>query len=211
MSTADTKLETKKPQRASRAPVPAIQKDKTESVNVDDLESIESLTALDVLHTLRQRRIPGVKTVLLVLSSRGMVFDVEALRQKVLAAYPDAAVFFRSTSGRPVGVASPQSVDLLIDLTGPGQRQGWFYSRKLRKMARFAVGRNAGLFRKRLYDRVFDEREPNLTLPADFLDREKQVQKEVLALAGIAVIPAAETTPDRSKTIALELPPLSQQ
>lgn len=152
----------------------------------------------------------GVQKVLVVLSSRGMVYDIESLRQKVFLSYPEAAVFFRTTSGRPIGVPSPKQVELLIDFTGPGQRSPWFYGMRLRRMARFAVGRNAGFFRPRLYDRILDEKALGDQLPLDVLVRERMVQKEVLALAGIAFIPAGYATPDRGKMIALELPPLSR-
>lgn len=183
----------------------------TKSLGIDDPETLHSLQALDERQRIEAQKVSSVRTVLVVLSSKGMVYDVEALRHRVLVTYPDTAIFFRSTSGRPVGVASPQSVDLLVDLTGPGQRQGWFYARKLRRMARFAVGRNAGLFRKRIYDRVFDEMDPAKTLPRDMLDRELVSQREVLSLAGIAVVPSAGVTEDRSKTIALDLPPLARE
>ncbi|MCC7443010.1 MAG: hypothetical protein IT285_15360 [Bdellovibrionales bacterium] len=182
-----------------------------QNLSVDDPATLHSLSLLDERQRIEGRRVPGVRTVLVVLSARAMVYDVEALRHRVLMAYPDSAVFFRSTSGRPLGVTSPQSVDLLIDFTGPGQRQGWFYSRKLRRMARFAVGRNAGLFRKGQYDRVFDEKAPGANIPRDLLEREARAQSEVLSLAGVAVVPAAGVTEDRSKTIALDLPPLAQE
>ncbi|HTL11882.1 MAG TPA: hypothetical protein VL588_05315 [Bdellovibrionota bacterium] len=179
---------------------------------VDDQDTLRSLSALEERQKIAANKVPGVRTVLVVLSAKGMVFDVEALRHRILAVYPDSAIFFRSTSGKPLGVASPQSVDLLVDFTGPGQRQGWFYSRKLRRMAKFAVGRNAGLFRKRIYDRVFDEAGPVASsLPSDFLAREGVAQREVLALGGIAVVPTASVTEDRSKTIALHLPPLAHE
>jgi len=178
---------------------------------VDDQDTLRSLSALEERQKIAAHKVPGVRTVLVVLSAKGMVFDVEALRHRILAVYPDSAIFFRSTSGKPLGVASPQSVDLLVDFTGPGQRQGWFYSRKLRRMAKFAVGRNAGLFRKRIYDRVFDEAEKAASLPSDFLALEGVVQREVLALGGIAVVPTASVTEDRSKTIALDLPPLAHE
>jgi hypothetical protein len=94
----------------------------------------------------------------------------------------------------------------LIDFTGPGQRQGLFYARKLRKMAKVAIGRNAGFFRKSLYDRIFNEQLEGSKVPSEMLERERFVQKRLLNLAGIPVIQAGETPPDRGKTIALELP-----
>ena len=159
---------------------------------------------------VKGNRIAGVSTVLVVLSAKGIVFDVHALRHEIRLAYPDATVFFRTTLGRPVGPPAPGYVDLLIDLTGPGQRQGWFYSRKLRRGSRVAVGRNAGLFRKRIYDRVFDEKNNPTHLPYEVLARERLVQKLVLGLAGVAMVPTGETHPDRGKTIALGLPPMQK-
>jgi hypothetical protein len=107
--------------------------------------------------------------------------------------------------GKPIGPTAPQQVDLLIDFTGPGQRQGWFYARKLRRMARVAVGRNAGLFRKKIYDRVFDENQ-DPSVPQEMLKKERFVQKKVLNLAGVSFVQTSETPPDRGKSIALELP-----
>lgn len=107
---------------------------------------------------VRANRVEAVRTVLVVLSARAMVFDVNSLRQKILLTYPDVAVFFTTPLATPIGAAVPGTVDLLIDFTGPGQRDRFFSGRRLRKIARVAVGRNAGLFRKRIYDRVFDEK-----------------------------------------------------
>lgn len=154
--------------------------------------------------------IPGVRTVLVVLSARGMVYDTHALRHEVRQSYPDATVFFCTTQGSPVGAQAPSFVDLLIDLTGPGQKQSLFYARKLRRRARVVVGRNAGLFRKRIYDRVFDEKaKPAVAqLPVDSLNRERVVQKEVLGLAGVSLAVTGETHPDLGKSIALRLPPM---
>jgi hypothetical protein len=157
------------------------------------------------------RRLADVKFILLVLSARGMVFDLEALRQKIRLSYPDAALFFQNTMGKAIGLEPPHKVDLLIDFTGPGQRQSWLYARKLRRRARVAVGRNAGLFRKRIYDRVFDEILNDAQVPQEMLQRERFVQKKVLNLAGIAIFQTGETPPDRGKTIALELPGMSRR
>jgi hypothetical protein len=159
---------------------------------------------------VRANKVNGVKTVLIVISARGMVFDIESLRQKVLLSYPEAAVFFRTTLGKPIGALAPERVDLLIDFTGPRQRQGLFYARKLRKMARVAVGRNAGLFRKKLYDRVYDEKAQLASLPVDLLKRERIVQRFVLEMAGVAFVPMGDVPPDRGKITPLELPPLAR-
>jgi hypothetical protein len=175
-----------------------------------DAESEAFLSLLAEQERVRSNRVPGVRTVLVMLSARGMVYDTEALRQKILLSYPDAAVFFRTTQAKPVGAAAPQQVDLLIDFTGPGQRQGLLYAKKLRRMARVTVGRNAGLFRKRIFDRVFDEKSPQTQLPDDLLERERLVQKQVLGLAGVALAQSGDTPPDRSQTIALELPSMTR-
>jgi len=174
----------------------------------------ESEAFLDILsdeERVRAHRIPGVRTVLVVLSSRGMVLDRDALRQKILFTYPDSAVFYMTPLGQAVGTAAPRKVDLLVDLTGPGERQaGLCFPRKLRGRARVAVGRNAGLFRKRVYDRVYNDQTKSAELPQDVLERERVVQREVLALGGIAVAQRGEALRDQSHTIALGLPPISR-
>jgi hypothetical protein len=174
-----------------------------------DPESDVLLARMAEQEKSKTNRIPGVRTVLVVLSSAGMVFDVESLRQKVLLAYPDAAVFFLTTLGKPIGARPPTRVDLLVDFTGPRQRQGLFYAKKLRRMARVAVGRNAGLLglRKKIYDRLYDEKAKALDLPGEILMRERHVQKEVLALAGVAFVPAGDTPPDRGKITPMEQAP----
>jgi hypothetical protein len=160
---------------------------------------------------LRSNRFAGVRTVLVVLSSAAMAYDIDGLRSRVHGAYPEAAVFFMTTRGKPLGTLVKGHVDLLIDFTGPRQKQGLFFPRKLRRMARFAVGRNAGFFRKGIYDRVFDEKSPeNARLQSmTTMEREREVQRQVLAIAGVASTPHSESAPDRSKSIALELPPLA--
>lgn len=178
-----------------------------------DLKDPESELFLEVLEEqerVRSNRIPSVSTVLIVLSAKGMVFDREALRQKVLLTYPDATVFFKTTLGSALGAQSPQNVDLVIDFTGPRQRQKFAHAARLRRMARFVVGRNAGFLRKRRYDRIFDEKALGARLPEHPLKRERIVQKGVLALAGVPLSQLGDTPPDRSFSIALELPPLKQ-
>jgi hypothetical protein len=172
--------------------------------------SDEFLQAMGEQNQVKGNRVAGVRTVLIVLSAKGMVYDIHALRHEVRLAYSDATVFFRTTQGKPIGAPAPGYVDLLIDLTGPGQRQGWFYSRKLRRGARVAVGRDAGLFRKRIYDRVYKEKADLAQLPRETLDRERIVQKTVLGLAGVALVPSGETHADLGKTIALGLPPMQR-
>lgn len=179
----------------------------------NDPETQASLKVMADELGIRSKRLSHIRTVLVVLSSMGMVFDIEALRQKILLAYPQASVFFRTTLGLDVGAATPDKVDLVIDFTGPRERQNPFYARKLRKMARVAVGRNAGFFRKSIYDQVFDEKAASpqaSALPKDKLERERVVQKEVLALVGIGFVQAGDSAPDRGKLTPLELPPLAK-
>ncbi len=171
-----------------------------------DRESEHSLIQMAEQEQAVLNRIEGVKFVLVVLSAAGMVYDKEAIRQKILSSYPDSVVFFSNTMGKSIGSLSLKRVDLLIDFTGAGQRQGWFYAKKLRKLARVAVGRNAGFFRKKIYDRIFDEKAAGAQVPLEILARERFVQKKVLNLAGVAFVQAGLALPDLGKSIALELP-----
>lgn len=165
-----------------------------------DFESEQFLRELEEKQKVRANKIEGVRTVLVVLSSRMMAFDRAALTQKIQSTYPQAAIFFRSTCGDHIGVPSPDRVDLLLDLSGPKERQGFFFSRKLKRIARVSVGRKKG------YDRVFEETEA--FYEKDFLSREREAQQGVLALAGIPIFPTGDTHPDRGKLTPLELPPL---
>ena len=180
----------------------------TAQVDSPDLESAHFLKRMAASEQIRSGRVAGVRSVLVVLSSRGMVYDMGALRQKILLSYPDATIFFRTTIGKAVGAQCPSNVDLLIDFTGPRQRQGWFASKGLRRMARVAAGRNAGLFRKGSYDRVFDEKVSPPGLPRELLERERYVQRKVLEMVGVSLSPMGDTNPDLGKSIALHLPPL---
>jgi hypothetical protein len=177
-----------------------------------DLESQTLLNQIQEQEKVKKSRIAGVRTVLVVMSSKGMVYDVHSLRHAVRMAYPDSAVFFRTTSGKSIGAASPAHVDLLVDLTGPGQRAPFFNPRMLRRAAKTAVGRNSGWFgvRKRIYDKIYDEKANMSSLPGESLDRERIVQKFVLELAGIPLAWTGETGADRGKTIALGLPPMQK-
>ncbi len=181
----------------------------TTSVRMDaETESLVKI--LDDQEKIRASRVPGVRTVLVILSSRGMVYDVEALRTKILISYPDSAVFFRTTRGDEMGAPAPSQVDLVIDFTGPGQRQNPFIAMKLRKTAPVVIGRNAGLFRKRVYDRVFDEKAPGVALPKDLLQKERYVQRKVLEMAGVPLAQQGDALKDQSKSIALTLPPFQR-
>lgn len=171
-----------------------------------DRESEIRLTQMAEKDDVISNRISGVRSILIVFSSRGMVYDAESLRQKVLLSYPDSTVFFQTTDGKPVGAPAPKSVDLLIDFTGPRQRQPIFHAFGLRRRARFVVGRNAGMFRKKIYDRVFDEMSDGGNVPDELLKKERFVQKQVLNLAGVAFVQAGDIPPDEGKTIPLSLP-----
>jgi hypothetical protein len=155
---------------------------------------------------IRQNRVPGVRTVLVVLSSTGMVYDAFSLKAEIGLAYPEAKIFVQTTDGQAMGEPAPSKVDLLVDFTGPRERQGFFRARKLRSMARFAVGRAGS--RKKSFNKVFDESVGGL--PGEMLERERRVQREVLALAGVDFSPTAVPGPDRGKSIALELPPFQK-
>lgn len=151
----------------------------------------------------------NVKSVLVVLSSRAMLFDQSGLRNLIGHAYPGAAVFFISTSGDPVGVEGPRKVDLALDFTEPGARQSFFFAAKMRGRASHVVGRTGSFFRKR-YDRVFDEKADS-SLPRDYLERERAIQRHLLELAGISVVKQGGVTLDSSKDIASQLPPLQNR
>ena len=172
---------------------------------ISDSESESCLSQMVDQPQVVSNRIPDVKFVLVVLSARGMVFDLSALRQKIIHSYPEVAVFFRNTDGTAIGPAAPEKVDLVIDFIGPGQRQKWRMANQLRKIARVAIGRNVGSFRKAHYDRVFDETH-DAALPTESLQIERYVQRKLLNLAGVMWVQAGDTPPDRSKSIALELP-----
>lgn len=146
----------------------------------------------------------GIKNVLVVFSSKAQSFDAAALVNFVQHAYPRSKVFFESCSGQTIGEPCPRKVDLLIDFTQPGARQSFLLPLKLRKKARFAIGRNAGIyFRKKLYDRIYDEKQDS-SKPSDYLEGESWAQKKVLELAGVPVIRHGGVTQDRSKEIGFE-------
>jgi hypothetical protein len=172
-----------------------------------DHETQSSLGAISESNQLKNARVPGVKSVLVVLSTRAMPFDVESLRHKIHIAYPDAVAYFMNTSGAPIGTILQTGADLIIDFTGPGTRGGWFLARRLRKIGRVISGRNAGPFRKRIYDRVFDETQSSEFLPSDLLERERMIQRQVLAMVGIPSLPLGDPGEDLSRSLATLLPP----
>ena len=178
-----------------------------------DADSQRFLAQISEQASTKANRVSGVRTVAVVLSAAGMPFDVEALRQKILTAYPESAVFFLNTTGTPLGAQPPEHVDLLIDMTGPGTRQSIFFAKRLRRMARVAVGRKFGLFRARLYDRVYDEsngatKGASHELPHARQDRERIVQRNLLELAGIPLGGTGDMLPDRGRITPRELPTL---
>ncbi len=147
----------------------------------------------------------GIKNVLVVFSSRSQAFDEASLENFVKHAYPGSKVFFVSTSGQEIGKKIPAKVDLLIDFTQPGARQSLFFPFKMRKKARFAIGRKSGFyFRAKTYDRIYDEKNDS-SKPKDYLEGEAFAQRKVLELAGVPVIRQGGVTLDRSKDIAREL------
>ena len=176
--------------------------------------SFDALSEESLAHMIRPERvkknfIPNVQTVLVVYSSKGTAFDQTALVQQIGRAYRGAQVFVCATSGCPLGPVAPDQIDLLIDLTGEDQRQSCFFVRRLRKRARFAVGRAVGRFRSHSYDRVFDVaamKAQGRMLPAETNEREIFIQRQVLELAGVAMLPCGPALPDLGKSIALGLP-----
>lgn len=177
--------------------------------SAQDYESVSTLQLLQEEEEIRQHRVENVRTILVVLSGRAMVFDDASLRQKISLTYPDAKIYFMTTAAYPLGEKLPPSakIDLLIDFTGPGHRHKWFWARKLRARARVCVGRPAGLFREHIYDRLSTELKRK-DLPRDVIDRERLIQREVLALAGVPLSQRGNSTKDMGKTIASRLPPL---
>ncbi len=147
-------------------------------------------------------RVSAVRDILVVLSGSVMAFDRESLRYAILRAYPDASVFFQSGIGSSLGPDAPCRVDLVIDFTAPRQRQTFFRALGLRRMAKTTVGRSTGFLRQRMYDRL-TPREKQYTSK---IEQERVMQREVLALAGVSVLPSGAPLRDVSKSIALELP-----
>jgi hypothetical protein len=152
----------------------------------------------------------GIKSVLVVLSSKAMTLDPSALRNLINHAYPGAAVFFVSVSGDPLGVAGPHRVDLVIDFTEPGARQSFWFPNRMRSRGRHVVGRKAGMLRSLRYDRVYDA-SIDAGVPGDYLEAERWVQRKVLELAGVPMVRHGGVTRDLSKDIALTLPPFQNR
>lgn len=175
---------------------------------VMDSETTHSLQRLAVDSQILANRIPGVQTVLFVLSTRGVVFDTHSLRHKTQMAYPGAQVYFVTPLGIPVGESAPRRVDLVVDFTAPGTRHSLFAARRWRRVGRFVIGRNSGFFRVGRYDKVFDERSQRAAVPSEQLERERFVQKTLLEMVGIALVQTGDASPDRGKVTPLSLPPL---
>jgi hypothetical protein len=152
----------------------------------------------------------GVKSVLVVLSSKAMTLDPSALRNLINHAYPGAAVFFVSVSGDALGVVAPHQVDLVIDFTEPKARQSWWFPRRMRSRGRFVVGRKAGALRGWSYDRIYDA-STDAEVPQDYLESERWAQRKVLELAGVQMVRHGGVTQDLSKEIALTLPPFQSR
>ncbi len=152
---------------------------------------------------MSEHRFEKIKTVLVVLSSKAMSFDMPALRNFITQAYPGAAVFFMSTSGDSIGAQVPRQVDLVIDFTPMGARQPLFLARRLMRMARFSVGRNVGRFgyRKRNFTRVYDQLldQASGSIPKDYLESEAWEQRKVLELAGVRLVKQGGVGEDLSK------------
>jgi hypothetical protein len=177
--------------------------------NTTDLESTSSLHQLQEEEQVRKSKVDHVRTILVVLSGRAIVYDDASLRQKISLTYPEAKIYFMTTKAYALGEKLPASakIDLLIDFTGPGDRHKWLWARQLRSRSRVCVGRPAGLFREHIYDRLSTELKIK-NLPHDVLERERLVQREVLALAGVPISHKGNSGTDLGKSIASRLPPL---
>jgi hypothetical protein len=171
--------------------------------STQDSESASTLQQLQEEELIRNAKVDNVRTILVVLSGRAVIFDDASLRQKINLTYPEAKVYFMTTEAFPMGEKLPSSakIDLLIDFTGPGHRHKWLWARALRAKSRVCVGRPAGLFREHIYDRLSTELQMT-NLPKDVLERERLVQREVLALAGVPISHKGNSGKDLGKTIA---------
>lgn len=175
----------------------------TSTDRLRDAESISSLKSLLAEEAIRKNQVENVRTVLVVLSGRSMVYDDASLRQKIQLTYGDAKVYFMTTDAFPLGEKLPKSakIDLLIDFTGPGHKHKWLWSRLLRSRTRVCVGRPAGFFREFIYDRVYPETKQT-DLPRDVIERERIVQREVLAMAGVPLSHQGAIGHDLGRVIA---------
>lgn len=162
---------------------------------------------MNLTHTVEDT-FKNIRSVLVVLSSKSMAYDMPGLRNLITHAYPNAAVFFISTSGDSMGATAPDKIDLVIDFTPPRARQSFFFARKMKSRSKYTVGRNSGWFvRKKTFSRVLDEStaEFRTHAPKDYLDSETYVQKKVLELAGVPSVKQGGAVQDRGKEIALEI------
>lgn len=126
------------------------------------------------------------KWILIILSSRTMVFDVEALRHAVLKVYPEAVIFFESGSGRPVNsVVAPRKVDLTIDLTGPRERGALTSLWRKRRRTLHLIGRRGCCLREFFYHVLAPvEKQPGVS---SVLERERMAQESVLSLVAVSI------------------------
>ncbi|MBC7387229.1 MAG: hypothetical protein H7301_13840 [Cryobacterium sp.] len=161
------------------------------------------LTQLLQDEEIRQNRVENVRTILVVLSGRSVVYDDASLRQKIQMTYPEAKIYFVTTDAKPFGekMSASAKIDLLIDFTGVGHGHKWFFARRMRSRARVCVGRNAGFFRAHIYDRVIAD-EHYVEVGQDVISRERIIQREVLAEAGVPLSHQGDLGRDLGKTIA---------
>jgi hypothetical protein len=142
------------------------------------------------------QKMRDVHSVLVVLSTV-IIWDVSALQFHISQSYPQSGVFFVNTSGKPYGPAAPQNIDLLIDFTSPTDRQSFLMPRKWRRMARFAVGRKKGVYRKKTYDQIVEEPD-NIQ---DWLEREAKAHSLVLQAAGVRLLKTGQLNLDMSAVL----------
>jgi hypothetical protein len=78
---------------------------------VQDSESQSFLHILAEEERIRKNKVEGVKTILVILSGRSMVFDTWALKQKITLTYPDSKIYFLTSGGYAVGEKAPEKLD----------------------------------------------------------------------------------------------------
>lgn len=168
-----------------------------------DSNTQRALRALLKRRELEKERFTGVKSILVVLSGRSMAFDFDSMRLYISLAYPGSDISFASTSGKAMFGEKIGSVDLLLDLSGPGTMQSFLFPLGMKRKSKHQVGRAFGLLRARLYERLVSESDP--AIPKDLMEREFFQQKKVFELAGVSFLPKSASARDASHTIAQEL------